>query len=619
MSAFRRLSRVALVAAFAVLALSQALPPVLGAEPPDDAKAQKTVAGVPPGIDATVARAMKAFEVPGLALAIVKDGRVVLAKGYGVRKLGDPAPVDARTLFGIASNTKVFTATALGLLVEEGKIAWDAPVVDYLPWFMMYDPYVTRELSVRDLLVHRSGLGLGAGDLLWWPESTYNREQVARRLRYIKPATSFRSAYAYDNVLYLVAGEVIQAVTGMSWEDFVADRILKKVGMTESNVRHSAAAEGGNVATPHAKVEGAVRPIAPFTSDNTNPAGGINSGAEDMAKWMLVRLARGKLADGTTLYSERTARQIETPVTIVPNSAPPAELAALKSNFAAYALGLGVRDYRGQRVITHTGGLPGYVSIVTLLPERNLGVAVLTNAESTNAFSALTWQIVDNDLGAPATDWTAAYLKLQTRFDEETPKALGESAAARDAIVEALAAPGEIRRRLHRRLVRRRRRRGNRRPAGHALHQDARARRRHGALAARHLHRPLARPGAPGRRLRDVRPESRRLHRTGQDGSGLAGDRFQLRLPGPRPPAGAEAAALNCLLPFLLCLVIGEASRAAGDGYRPECPRASEAGSPPKAADPRHFRRSPSGRRGGKGRYPEPAAEGASPKEIEVP
>jgi len=391
------------------------------------------MAGVPPGIDATVARIMKTFGVPGLALAIVKDGRVTLAKGYGVRKLGDPAPVDARTLFGIASNTKVFTATALGLLVEEGKIAWDAPVVDYLPWFMMADPFVTRELTIRDLLVHRSGLGLGAGDLLWWPESTYNREEVARRLRYIKPATSFRGAYAYDNVLYLVAGEVIQAVTGQMWEPFVAERILKKVGMTGSNVRHSAAAEAGNVATPHAKVEGTVRPIAPFTSDNTNPAGGINSGAEDMAKWMLVRLNRGKLADGTALYSERTARQIEAPVTILPNPPPPAELAALKSNFSAYALGLGIRDYRGQRVVTHTGGLPGYVSMVTLLPERNLGIAVLTNAESTEAFSALTWQIVDYDLGAPATDWTDAYLKLLTRVEAATAEALGKATASRDA------------------------------------------------------------------------------------------------------------------------------------------------------------------------------------------
>jgi len=434
MSVSHRLPRIAAAAA-ALFALTAALagPPALADAPSPAAQRQRPDAAVPPGIDAAVARIMKAFEVPGLALAVVKDGRVALAKGYGVRTLGDPAPVDARTLFGIASNTKVVTATALGLLVEEGKIAWDARVVDYLPWFMMYDPYVTRELSVRDLLVHRSGLGLGAGDLLWWPESTYDREDVARRLRHIKPATSFRSAYAYDNVLYLVAGEVIQAVTGQSWEDFVQERILNKAGMTASNVRHSAAAEGGNVATPHARVEGSVRPIRPFTSDNTNPAGGINSGAEDMAKWMLVRLARGKLADGTALYSERTAREIETPVTIQPNYPPPPELAPLKSNFSAYALGLGVRDYRGQRVLTHTGGLPGYVSIVTLLPERNLGVVVLTNAESTNAFAALTWLIVDHDLGAPATDWTGAYQQLQARAAAATAKALGESAAVRDA------------------------------------------------------------------------------------------------------------------------------------------------------------------------------------------
>ncbi len=434
MPASRRVRRVVLAAALAVMALS--LAPQLaahGAGPSEDAQARKTAAGAPPGIGAAVARVMKSFGVPGLALAIVKDGRVVLAKGYGVRKLGDPAPVDARTLFGIASNTKVVTATALGLLVDEGRVAWDAPVVDYLPWFMMYDPYVTRELTVRDLLVHRSGLGLGAGDLLWWPESTYDRGEVARRLRFIKPATSFRSAYAYDNVLYIVAGELIQAVTGRTWEDFVAERILKKVGMTDSNVRHSAAAEGGNVATPHARVGGVVRPIKPLLNDVTNPGGGINSGAEDMAKWMLVRLAKGKLADGTSLYSERTARQIDTPVTILPNPAPPAELAPLKSNFAAYALGVGVRDYRGRRVLTHTGGLPGYVSIVTLLPERNLGVAVLTNAESTSAFSALTWLVVDHDLGAPATDWTDAYLKLQAREDAATAKALDESAAARDA------------------------------------------------------------------------------------------------------------------------------------------------------------------------------------------
>src|SRR4051794_16830902 len=239
----------------------------------------------PPKFDEYVRRVMQTFAVPGVSVAIVKDGKVVLARGYGVRRLGEPAPVDARTRFGIASNTKLFTATALALLVEEGKIEWDKPVITYLPAFAMSDPYVTHELTVRDLLVHRSGLGLGAGDLLWWPPSTYNRKEIARRIRYIPLSTSFRSAYAYDNVLYLVAGELIEAVSGKSWEDFVRSRILARGGMTGSNVRHSDATKKGNVATPHAAVEGKVRPIAPFDSDNTNPAGGINSNAEDMAKW----------------------------------------------------------------------------------------------------------------------------------------------------------------------------------------------------------------------------------------------------------------------------------------------------------------------------------------------
>src|SRR6185503_15459666 len=283
-------------------------------------------AAQPPDLDRWVARALQTFEVPGIGLTVVKDDQVVVAKGYGVRKLGDPAPVDARTLFGIASNTKVFTATALGLLVEEKKIEWDAPVVRYLPGFAMWDPYVTRELTVRDLLVHRSGLGLGAGDLLWWPSSTYDRKEVVRRLRFIQPATSFRTAYAYDNVLYLVAGEVIEAVSGESWEDFVSSRILAKAGMNGSNVRHSAAIGRGNIAATHAEVDGAVRVIKPFDSDTTNAAGGINANAEDMAKWMLVQLAHGRLADGSRLFSEDTWHELTALVTPIPIGDPPAEL-----------------------------------------------------------------------------------------------------------------------------------------------------------------------------------------------------------------------------------------------------------------------------------------------------
>ena len=225
----------------------------------------------PPGFDAYVKQVMETFTVPGLSVAIVKDGKVILAKGYGVRRIGSATPVDALTQFGIASNTKLFTATALGILVEEGKLAWDKPVVDYLPAFAMSDPYVTREMTIRDLLVHRSGLGLGAGDLLWWPASTYDRKEIFRRIRYVPLSTSFRSAYAYDNVLYLVAGEVIEAVSGQAWEDFVRQRILAKVGMTNSDVHHSAAGGSGNVAGTHAEVNDTVRPVAPMLSDNTNP------------------------------------------------------------------------------------------------------------------------------------------------------------------------------------------------------------------------------------------------------------------------------------------------------------------------------------------------------------
>src|SRR4051812_12682318 len=389
-------------------------------------------AAAPPDIDQWVARAMRQFEVPGLALAIVKDDRVVLAKGYGVRKLGEATPVDARTLFGIASNTKAFTATALGLLVEEGKLAWDAPVIRYLPAFAMWDPFVTREMTVRDLLVHRSGLGLGAGDLLWWPESTYDRKEIARRLRFIPPAASFRSAYAYDNVLYLIAGELIEAISGQSWESFVSSRILAKVGMTGSNVRHSAAAGGGNVATPHAPVDGKVRAIRPFESDNTNPAGGINSSAEDIAKWLRVQLSGGVLADGTRLFSAATARQLTSIVTPIPIGDPPPELPALKMNFHGYGLGFDIRDYRGHKLVMHSGGLPGYVSRVMMIPDLNVGVAVLTNQESGEAFDAIALHVLDHALGVPEFDWIDGYTRTQARAAAGIAAAEARGVTARD-------------------------------------------------------------------------------------------------------------------------------------------------------------------------------------------
>jgi CubicO group peptidase (beta-lactamase class C family) len=295
---------------------------------------------------------------------------------------------------------------------------------------------VTHELTVRDLLVHRSGLGLGAGDLLWWPPSTYNRKEIARRLRYIPLATSFRSSYAYDNVLYLVAGELIEAISGQSWENFVRSRILRKVGMNDSDVRHSGASEGGNVAGTHAEVNDTVRPVAPFASDNTNPAGGIMAGATDMGKWLRVQLDSGKVADGSRLFSPASAKQLWREVTPTPigdalKDFP--QLAHLRATMAGYALGLGVRDYRGYTLRQHTGGLPGYLSKVAMIPDLRLGVAVLTNQESGAAFDAIVYRVLDHYIGAKSPDYPALFQRLVQRNRQETRDAERKAAATRDS------------------------------------------------------------------------------------------------------------------------------------------------------------------------------------------
>src|SRR5437773_1681309 len=241
------------------------------------AKQSAAQAGPPADLDAFVARSMKSFGVPGLAIAIVKDGKVVMSKGYGVRKMGESAPVDENTLFGIGSNTKAFTTAALASLVDEGKISWDDRVYERLPGFAMYDPYVSHEMTIRDLLTHRSGMGLGEGDLLFWPHSTYKREEIIYKLRFMKPATSFRSKYAYDNLLYITAGQIIPAVTGKSWEEDVTEEILKPLGMKTSTVSNANFPADADGAWPHSKIGGPLRPIGFVELDNAAPAGSINS------------------------------------------------------------------------------------------------------------------------------------------------------------------------------------------------------------------------------------------------------------------------------------------------------------------------------------------------------
>src|SRR5690606_6821227 len=328
---------------------------------------------------------------------------------------GRPDRVDEHTRFGIASNTKAFTATALALLVEDGLVEWEQPVINYLPWFRLSDAWVTSQITVRDLLVHRSGLGLGAGDLLWWPQSTYTRREVAERLRFLPLVTSFRSAYAYDNVLYTVAGELIHEVTGKTWEEFVTERIIRPLGMNETIIRHPGIGASDNISSTHARVEGKVRPIAPFVSDNTNPAGGITTSAHDITRWMMVQLDSGRVDANRRLFKPGTTRELWQIVTpLVPRRYSDGR-APLSSNFAGYALGFNVLDYRRHLLVTHTGGLPGFISRVALMPELKLGVAVFTNHESP-AMEPIVYSALDHYLGEKH-DWRTVFGELAARND----------------------------------------------------------------------------------------------------------------------------------------------------------------------------------------------------------
>ena len=388
----------------------------------------------PPDLDAWVARAMQTFEVPGIAVAIVKDGKIVLTKGYGVKKLGAPDKVDENSLFGIGSNTKAFTTAALSMLVDEKKIAWDDPVQKYLPWFQLYDPYVTRELTIRDLLTHRSGLGLGAGDLMYFPHSTYTRDEILHRMRYIKPATSFRSRYAYDNALYMAAGQIIPAVTGQSWDDFIRDRIFKPLGMSTSNTSVTALPQAKDIAIPHTDIDGKLTPTDFGNIDNVAPAGSINSSVAEMAKWVQLQLNHGQIPGGARLFSEARSRDMWSGQTILPISPnPPAPLAKLKPMFSEYALGWGLRDYAGHKTVGHSGGVLGYVTRVYLVPDAQIGVVVLTNAESSGAFESVLMHIVDYYLQQPATDWIAAYKQVADKSIADAKEVESKAAGARAA------------------------------------------------------------------------------------------------------------------------------------------------------------------------------------------
>ncbi len=370
---------------------------------------------LPPDYDGYVRRAMSEYNVPGVSIAILKNGDIVLLKGYGVRAAGKPGAVDPDTVFGIASLSKAFTAASLAMLVEEGRLAWDDPVVKHLPWFQLWDPWVTREITVRDLLCHRSGLPPYGGDMLSF-FSPLPREEIVRRLRWLKPESSFRSRYAYQNNMYLTAGEVLRAASGVTWDEFVARRIFEPLGMKRSSTSIRSFPPDGNVAMPHAKVRGGDKLIEWPNWDSTGAAGAINSTARDMVEWMRVQLGAGEYR-GKRLFSAASSREMWTPHTITPAPRIPEGAKLPRPNFTAYGLGWALFDYQGRKVATHSGGLTGMTCRLLLIPAERLGALVLTNAENPLHYP-LIYRALDALLGLPETDWIAVYRDAQRRTPE---------------------------------------------------------------------------------------------------------------------------------------------------------------------------------------------------------
>ncbi len=375
-------------------------------------------------IDKLVEETLTTFDVPGISVGVLKDGELVYAKGHGVRSLTSQKDMNEETLVGVASNSKGFTCFALAMMVDEGKLNWDDPVRKHIPEFQLHDPWVTAHFTVRDLVTHRSGMGLGAGDLMFFPEGNdFTVEDIINNVRYLEPETSFRSKFAYNNNMFIIAGEVLKRVSGLSWEEFIETKIMQPVGMKNSKASYNRVTDKSNIIEAHTRAEGKVIQIPHDWSETANAAGGIVSNVPDMLTWAKFLMNDAVTESGERLLDAKLFHelwQLQTPLNVRPND-------SYNSNFRGYGLGWFVTDVKGgYKQVYHTGGLIGTVTQFTMIPDLDLAIVVLTNQMNGSAFRTITNTIKDSYLGYEDRNWlsrlgkgNADYLKYNDSIKAE--------------------------------------------------------------------------------------------------------------------------------------------------------------------------------------------------------
>lgn len=357
-------------------------------------------------IDEIVLNTLERFEIPACSVAIVHQDEIIFIKGYGTRTKGKQETVDEHTVFALASISKSTIAACLGILVDEGKIRWDDPVHKYLPDFELYDSFATHEIQIRDLLIHNSGLPSVSGGTIWYG-STFTRAEVVSRLKFLIPTHSFRSEYAYQNITFLVAGELIPAITGMSWDEFVQERIFKPLGMLRTKTRLNDLNGMGNIATPHAHIDGHIRPIPYRNHENVGPAAAVNSTVWDWAQYLRMHLNNGNFS-GTQILTAERIREFWEANTPIPFQPLPEYIQIEPPILYAYGIGWFICNYQDKKLVYHSGGVDGMRTMMALVPEEKLGLLVFTNMEAPG-IGTITNQLTDYLLGFPSKPWLDWY------------------------------------------------------------------------------------------------------------------------------------------------------------------------------------------------------------------